>query len=65
MRFVPVKTEKQQGILVLHRSRDLLMRQRTMILNAIRAHFAECRGFPKTCPKVFFSAITLAVTVLF
>ena len=28
-------------MLMLHRSRDLLMRQRTMILNAIRAHFAE------------------------
>jgi len=41
MRFVPVKTKDQQGVLVLHRSRDLLMRQRTMILNAIRAHFAE------------------------
>ena len=41
MRFVPVKTEDQQVVLVLHRSRDLLMRQRTMILNAIRAHFAE------------------------
>jgi transposase len=41
MRFVPVKTEEQQGVLVLHRSRDLLMRQRTMILNAIRAHLAE------------------------
>jgi transposase len=41
MRFVPVKTQEQQGVLVLHRSRDLLMRQRTMILNAIRAHFAE------------------------
>jgi transposase len=41
MRFVPVKTEEQQGVLVLHRSRDLLMRQRTMMLNAIRAHFAE------------------------
>jgi transposase len=41
MRFVPVKTEEQQSVLVLHRSRDLLMRQRTMILNAIRAHFAE------------------------
>lgn len=41
MHFVPVKTEEQQGVLVLHRSRDLLMRQRTMILNAIRAHFAE------------------------
>lgn len=41
MRFVPVKTEEQQGVLVLHRSRDLLMRQRTMLINAIRAHFAE------------------------
>ena len=41
MRFVPVKTEEQQGVLVLHRTRDLLMRQRTMILNAIRAHLAE------------------------
>lgn len=41
MRLVPVKTEKQQAFLVLHRSRDLLMRQRTMILNEIRAHFAQ------------------------
>jgi transposase len=41
MRFVPVKNEEQQSVLVLHRSRDLLMRQRTMILNAIRAHLAE------------------------
>lgn len=41
MRFVPVKSEEQQSVLVLHRSRDLLMRQRTMILNAIRAHMAE------------------------
>jgi transposase len=41
MRFVPVKIEKQQTVLVLHRSRDLLMRQRTMILNAIRSHCAE------------------------
>jgi len=41
MRFVPLKTEERQSILALHRSRDLLMRQRTMILNAIRAHLAE------------------------
>ena len=41
MRFVPVKSEEQQAVLVLHRSRDLLMRQRTMLLNAIRAHMAE------------------------
>ena len=41
MRFVPVKTEEQQGVLVLHRLRDLLMRHRTMSLNATRSHFAE------------------------
>ena len=41
MRFVPVKTAEQQSVLVLHRARDLLMRQRTMMLNAIRAHLAE------------------------
>ena len=41
MRFVPVKSAERQGVLMLHRSRDLLMRQRTMILNAARAHLAE------------------------
>jgi transposase len=41
MRFVPVKSAQRQGVLVLHRTRDLLMRQRTMILNAIRGHMAE------------------------
>jgi transposase len=41
MRHVPIKTEEQQGVLVLHRARDLLTRQRTMIINAIRAHLAE------------------------
>jgi transposase len=38
---VPVKSPEQQSVLMLHRSRDLLMRQRTMLLNAIRAHLAE------------------------
>ncbi|MEQ8736089.1 MAG: IS110 family transposase [Rhodospirillaceae bacterium] len=41
MRFVPVKCAERQGVLVLHRTRDLLIRQRTMILNAIRGHLAE------------------------
>jgi transposase len=31
MRFVPVKSEEQQGVLVLHRGRELLVRQRTML----------------------------------
>jgi transposase len=41
MRFVPVKSAERQGALMLHRTRDLLMRQRTMTLNAVRAHLAE------------------------
>jgi transposase len=41
MRFVPVKTPDQQSILVLHRTRHLLVRQRTMLINAFRAHLAE------------------------
>ncbi|WP_147165121.1 IS110 family RNA-guided transposase, partial [Pararhodospirillum oryzae] len=41
MTFVPVKTEAQQGVLMLHRTRDLLVRQRTMLINALRAHLAE------------------------
>lgn len=41
MRFVPVKSAEQQGVLVLHRTRDLLIRQRTMLVNALRGHMAE------------------------
>src|SRR5688572_3114850 len=41
MRFVPIKTIDQQAALMLHRSRDLLIRQRTQLINALRAHLAE------------------------
>jgi len=41
MRFVPVKGEAQQATLMLHRVRDLLVRQRTQLINAIRGHLAE------------------------
>jgi transposase len=41
MRFVPLKSELQQSGLMLHRSRQLLVRQRTMLSNAIRGHMAE------------------------
>jgi transposase len=41
MRFVDVKTPAQQGILVLHRARLLMIRQRTQLSNAIRGHMAE------------------------
>ena len=41
MRFVPTKTNEQQTGLMLHRTRHLLVRQRTMLSNAIRGHLAE------------------------
>ena len=41
MRFVPIKSAEQQGQLMQHRTRDLLMRQRTQLINALRAHLAE------------------------
>jgi transposase len=41
VRSVQVKSAVQQSQLMLHRARDLLMRQRTQVINALRAHLAE------------------------
>ena len=41
MRFVATKTKAQQSVLMLHKARQLLVRQRTMLGNAIRGHMAE------------------------
>ena len=41
MRFVAVKSMDQQAVLMLHKVRDLLVRQRTMLINALRGHLAE------------------------
>ena len=41
MRFVPVKSEEQQALLMLHRVRDQLIGQRTATINALRGHLAE------------------------
>ena len=41
MRFVPIKSEEQQAALAVHRARVLLMRQRTKLMHALRAHMAE------------------------
>jgi transposase len=41
MRFVPIKTPEQQALLMLHRTRKLLVRQRVRLVNAMRAHLAE------------------------
>jgi hypothetical protein len=41
MVFMSAKSEQPQPGLILHRSRQLLVRQRTMLSNAIRGHMAE------------------------
>ena len=41
MRFVPAKDEDQQSMLMLHRVREQLLKQRTATINALRSHLAE------------------------
>lgn len=41
MRFVPVKSAQQQAVLMQHKARELLIKQRTMSVNALRSHLAE------------------------
>jgi transposase len=41
MRFAAVKSADQQAVLMVHRSRELLVRQRTMLINALRGHCGE------------------------
>ncbi len=52
MRFAALSRAEQQSVLMLHRARELLVRQRTMVLNALRGHCAEfgivvAQGAPK------------------
>jgi transposase len=53
MRFVATKTPEQQSGLMLHRTRHLLIRQQTAVINAIRAHLAE---FGMSVIRVFETA---------
>jgi transposase len=41
MRYVPIKSEEQQSLLIVHRARDLLVRQKTQLINAIWGHLEE------------------------
>ena len=41
MRFVPIKSAEQQAVLMQHKTRELLVKQRTMSVNALRGHLAE------------------------
>jgi transposase len=47
MRFVAVKTADQEAALMLHKVRDLLVRQRTMLINALRGYLAEFASSPR------------------
>ncbi len=60
MRFVPVKDAEQQSVLMLHRGRNLLVRQRTMLVNALRAHMAE---FGITAPQGLVHVDYLATVI--
>ena len=57
MRFVPTKTVEQQSVLMLHKTRDLLIKQRTMLINALRSHLAELRVISANGPAGFQAAI--------
>ena len=57
MRFVPIKSVEQQAALSLHRTRDLLVRQRTQLVNMIRGLLAE---FGISMPKGITHALAFA-----
>jgi transposase len=57
MRFVPVKSPEQQAALSIHRTRDLLVKQRTQLINMIRGLLAE---FGVDIPKGLERALLMA-----
>ena len=52
MRFVPVKDEVTQALLMAHKTREFLVRQLTQVTNAIRAHLGE---FGIAAPKGMYN----------
>lgn len=57
MRFVPVKSPEQQAALSMHRTRDLLVKQRTQLINMLRGLLAE---FGVDIPKGLERALLMA-----
>ena len=53
MRFVAVKSEEQQAAGLLFRTRDLLVRQRTQLINAIRGHLTEYGWIAPRGPRMW------------
>jgi len=57
MRFVPVKSPEQQAALSIHRTRDLLVKQRTQLINMLRGLLAEFGvGIPKGLERALLMA---------
>jgi transposase len=61
MRFVPVKSPEQQAALSMHRTRDLLVKQRTQLINMLRGLLAE---FGVDIPKGLERALLMARQVI-
>lgn len=61
MRFVPVKSPEQQAALSMHRTRDLLVKQRTQLINMLRGILAE---FGVDIPKGLERALLMARQVI-
>ena len=61
MRFVPVKSPEQQAALSMHRARDLLVKQRTQLINMLRGLLAE---FGVDIPKGLERALLMARQVI-
>lgn len=61
MRFVPIKSREQQAALFLHRTRDLLVKQRTQAVNMMRGQLAE---FGVNIPQGLDRARTLAQQIV-
>lgn len=61
MRFVPVKSREQQAALFLHRTRSLLVKQRTQLVNMMRGQLAE---FGIDIPKGLERALTMARQII-
>ncbi len=60
MRFVPVKNEDVQGAAMVFRVRELLIRQRTQTINALRGHLTE---FGEVVPKGATNAARLIAII--
>jgi transposase len=51
MRFVAVKTAEQQARAMLFRTRDLLVRQRTQLINALRVNYPNMASWRRKVPR--------------